>query len=113
MLLCENKEQNQLLTTFNTRYHGTTKERYSCSYSCTQPQLRQMEYFKDNYVPANCVASSVDTSLKWCMSHLVPTSMMTMLVSVWSLKSFNHSSTLLYVMRLVMLYTRRAPTAPR
>ena len=27
MLLCENKEPNQLLTIFNTRYHGTTRER--------------------------------------------------------------------------------------
>ena len=64
-------------------------------------------------IPAYSFASSVGTALRCRKSHLLPTSMMTMLLSAWSLSSFNHRSTFSYVKCLAMSYTSRAPTAPR
>ena len=42
---------------------------------------------------AYALASSVETARKWPKSALFPTSMITMLESVWSRSSFNHLST--------------------
>ena len=64
-------------------------------------------------VPEKARASSVGTALRWRRSLLFPTSMMTMLLSAWSLSSFSQRSTFSYVRCLAMSYTRRAPTAPR
>ena len=64
-------------------------------------------------VPAKTRASSVGTALRWRRSLLFPTSMMTMLLSAWSLSSFSQRSTFSYVRCLAMSYTSRAPTAPR
>ena len=45
------------------------------------------------YQPAKARASSVGTALRWRRSLLLPTSMMTMLLSAWSLSSFSQRST--------------------
>ncbi|CAA6665799.1 unnamed protein product [Spirodela intermedia] len=47
---------------------------------------------------ANAWASSVGTALRWRRSALLPTSMMTILESVWALSSFSHRSTFSNVM---------------
>lgn len=46
---------------------------------------------------ANCFASSVGTALRCLKSLLFPTSMITMLLSAWSLSSFSHLVTFSYV----------------
>lgn len=48
-------------------------------------------------LPANARASSVGTALRCRRSLLFPTSIMTMLLSAWSLSSFNQRSTFSYV----------------
>src|SRR4051812_37454834 len=51
---------------------------------------------------ANCLASSVGTALRCRKSLLLPTSMMTMLLSAWSRSSFSHRVTFSYVWCLLM-----------
>lgn len=63
--------------------------------------------------PAKAVASSVVTALTCCKSLLFPTSEITICESPNSCAFRSHSFALMKVSRLVMSYTRSAPTAPR
>ena len=54
-------------------------------------------FFQGQHLPAKARASSVGTALRWRRSLLFPTSMMTMLLSAWSLSSFSQRSTFSYV----------------
>lgn len=53
-------------------------------------------------LPAKALASSVGTALRWRRSLLLPTSMITMLLSAWSCNSFSQRSAFSYVRCLAM-----------
>ena len=63
--------------------------------------------------PAKALASSVGTALRCFKSLLLPTSIMTMFESAWSLNSLSHLVTFVYVACFEISYTSKAPTAPR
>ena len=58
-------------------------------------------------------AVSVSTWRLWDKSDLLPTNMITMFESAWSLSSFSHLSTFSNVEDREISYTKSAPTAPR